>query len=412
MATPSVLDFRLNTAAPDYLVKSYAGNLVRYAPNGQAPIFAFTAIMQSGMCASVEHGYMSKTMLFPQTTTTATALAAGTSLTVVDTSDFLVGDLILNWNTGEMLRVTAISDATTLGVARGYNTGDAGIAVGSGDKLYAVGNAFEQGSYRPAARALAISRVMNNTQIFRNSWALAHSLAVIQTIVGKGNIAENKQDCGMFHASDIEKAILWGQKSSKVVNGQLLTTMNGIWNTLREQVPANVMSAGATTTYTQLETMLDKCFNTITDGRNGNERALYVGGTARSVINKIGRLSGIYHIVDGATNYGLQFSTFKTARGTFRMVEHPILNSNLDWAKCAFAIDLPSLKLLYLNGRKTMNQEYGTTGTPVDNGIDAVGGTLTTECTMEITNPSANVVITGLTAAAAEPVLTILDDTP
>ena len=37
---------------------------------------------------------------------------------------------------------------------------------------------------------------------------------------------------------------------------------------------------------------------------------------------------------------------------------------------------------------------------PTDNGIDAVGGTLTSELTVEIRNPPANAIITGLTAAA------------
>jgi hypothetical protein len=37
---------------------------------------------------------------------------------------------------------------------------------------------------------------------------------------------------------------------------------------------------------------------------------------------------------------------------------------------------------------------------PVDNGIDAVGGTLTTEVTTVVKNPPANAVITNLTAAA------------
>ena len=400
MATPSILDFRLNTATPDYLAKSYAANLVRYAPNGMAPLFAFTAVMQSGTALSVEHGYFSKTMLFPQTTLGADATNIATSITVASTADFLVGDLIQNWTTGEMFRVTAITDATTLAIARGYNTAGTGLAMTNGQKLYAVGNAFEQGSYRPASRVLAIARVLNFTQIFRNSWSLARTLGMIQTIVGKGNIAESRQDCGMFHAADIEKAILWGQKSSKIVGGQMLTTMNGIWNTLREQVPTQVFAAGATTTYTQLEAMLDSTLNTITDGRSSNERVIYLGGAAFRVINQIGRLNGTYDLVDGQTNYGLQFMTIKTPRGTFRLVEHPILNSNADWAKCAFVVDLPSIKLMYLAGSKTLNQEYGVTGTPVDNGIDAVGGTLTTECTLEITNPQACAVITNLTAGA------------
>ena len=68
------------------------------------------------------------------------------------------------------------------------------------------------------------------------------------------------------------------------------------------------------------------------------------------------------------------------------------------------AVDLTSIKLAYLGDRKTQNREFNADMAdidPVDNGIDAVGGTLTTECTSVIKNPPANAVITNLTAAAA-----------
>lgn len=402
MADPVVLDFSLNDDTPDYLEKSYAANLVRYAPNGMAPIFALTTMMNSGTAKSIEHGYFSKTMLFPKTQVAAIADATQTNIVVDDTANFVIGDMLMNWGTNEVIRVRAIVDATNLTVSRGHNTGGTGSAMAVDEWLYSIGNAFEQGSYRPKSRLLAIARVLNNTQIFRNSWALAHSLAVIKAIVGEGNISESRKDCGMFHASDIEKSILWGQKTQSVQDGQYFTTMNGIWNTLRDQAAGNVQAAGATTNYTQLQNLLDVGFDTITDGRSGNERVIFVGGTARTVINDIGRKNGTYQIVDGQTNFGLQFQTFKTSRGTFRMIEHPMLNTNDDWKKVGFSLDLPSIKAMYLDGRKTQNREFNMNGAPVDDGIDAVGGTLTTEMTLEITNPSANVVITGFTSGVAD----------
>ena len=105
---------------------------------------------------------------------------------------------------------------------------------------------------------------------------------------------------------------------------------------------------------------------------------------------------------NGETSFGLQFATFKTSRGTFRMIEHPLFNSNDVWAKMAVAVDLSSIGVAYLNGRQTQNKEFNADGkTAQDFGIDAVGGTLTTECTMLVKNPPANAIITGLTAAAA-----------
>jgi hypothetical protein len=167
---------------------------------------------------------------------------------------------------------------------------------------------------------------------------------------------------------------------------------------------ANINTAGGTTNYTQLEGFLDPCFNQTTDPKVANERILFVGGLARKVLNNIGRLNGTYYMVDGQTSWGLQFSTFKTARGTFRVIEHPLLNSNLDWSKMAIAVDLSSFRLAYLGDRKTQNKEFNMPEAGdmdvVDNGIDAVGGTLTTELTCVVKNPPANAVIYNLTAAA------------
>jgi hypothetical protein len=129
---------------------------------------------------------------------------------------------------------------------------------------------------------------------------------------------------------------------------------------------------------------------------------MFVGGTAKKVINNIGRLNGTYQMLDGQTSWGLQFSTVKIARGTFRIIEHPLFNSNPSWSKLAIAVDLSSFNLAYLGDRKTQNKEFNMNGDDAaDNGIDAVGGTLTTELTTVIKNPPAFAIMTNLTAAAA-----------
>lgn len=122
--------------------------------------------------------------------------------------------------------------------------------------------------------------------------------------------------------------------------------------------------------------------------------------TARTVINNIGRLNGQYTMVDGQTSFGLQFSTIKLARGTLRVIEHPLLNANSYWSKMGIVVDLPTFRLAYLAGRKTASEEFGVNGKPTDNGKDAVGGSLTTELTTCVKNPAANAVLYNFTAAA------------
>ena len=392
----------------DLAKKSFAGMITRLMPNGTAPLFGMTSMLPSETAVQTEHGFFTKTMLFPQLTLGAGGQALGdTTFTVTSTANVLPGMLMRVNTTGENILINSVLSATQVQVQRAVGT-VAAAAIAASVALYQVGNAFEESSVRPQSLIINPVRITNLTQIFRNTWAISDTVRTTQMIAGETNVAESRQDCAGFHAADIEKAIFFGQKSQGTRNGQPFRTMDGLINIVGNlsYYPSsfsavNVNTAGGTTNYTQLEGFLDPVFNQTTDPKVANERVLFVGGAAKRVLNNIGRLNGTYTITDGQTSYGLQFSTFKTSRGTFRMVEHPLFNSNADWAKMAVAVDLSSFRLAYLGDRKTQNKEFNQDGDASDNGIDAVGGTLTTELTCVIKNPPANSIVYNLTAAAA-----------
>jgi len=394
-------NFSTINATTDLVKKSFAGMITRLMPNGSAPLFGLTSMLKDETAVQVEHGFFTKTMIFPSVNLDA-AVADGvaTTFTVASTANIVPGMLLRAQSTGEIVIVNTVPNATSITVTRGVGTVAAG-AVANDVNFYQVGNAFEEGSTRPSAVSIQSVRVTNLTQIFRNSWALTDTARATQVIAGDTNVAESKGECASFHAVDIEKSTFFGQKFSGTRNSQPFRTMDGLVNQVTTNAVANVNTAGATTNYTQLEALLDVCFNTVTDPKVANERILFCGGAAKRVLNNIGRLNGTYQLVDGQTSYGLQFSSFKTSRGTFRMIEHPLFNSNVDWAKMAVAVDLSSFNLAYLGDRKTVSAEFGTSGAAVENGVDAVGGSLTTELTCLVKNPAANAVVYGLTAAAA-----------
>ena len=253
----------------------------------------------------------------------------------------------------------------------------------------------------PATLAVSINTALqtNYTQIFRNSWAVSGTAAETKMIAGEGNVAESKMECASFHSADIEKGILWSQKYLGSRNNQLFHTMDGMLNIIATNAPNNITTLGATTTYTQLETAIDPVFNVRTDQMIGNERILFTGGAGKKIINAIGRLNGTYQLLDGMTSYGLQFSSFKLSRGTIRVIEHPLFNAfglTSTYAKMGIVVDLASFNLAYLGNRKT--KAFDILGG--EDGVDAVGGTLTTELTTLIKNPQAFAVLYGFTAGA------------
>lgn len=395
----------------DLAKKSFAAAITRLMPNGQAPLFGMTSMLQSETAVQVEHGFYTKTMLFPQLTVSAAGqLSTDTTFIVGATTNVLPGMIMRVDSTGENVIINSVVDATHVTVTRAVG-GVVATAIGASIALYQVGNAYEESSLRPQSLIINPVRITNYTQIFRNTWAISDTVRATMMIAGDSNVAESRMDCGAFHAADIEKALFFGQKLSSTRNGQPFRTMDGLIAIVGNIVyypsyfaAVNVNTAGGTTNYTQLEGFLDPVFNQATDPKVSNERVLFVGGTAKRVINNIGRLNGTYFLADGQTSYGLQFATFKTARGTFRLIEHPLFNSNVSWSKMAVAVDLSTFRVAYLGDRKTQNKDFNSPSDSedaADNGIDATGGTLTTEMTCVVKNPPANSVVYNLTAAAA-----------
>lgn len=396
-----------NTAQiPDDLArKSFAGMITRLMPNGSAPLYGLTAMLKEDTAYQVEYGFFSKTMIFPLLVTAAGgALISDTVINVVSTANIVPGMVMQVDTTKENILIRSINSPTQVGVQRAVGTG-AAVAIAGAVSLWMVGNAYEEASLRPASLLIIPQRFINYTQIFRNTWAVSDTTRATQQIAGDSFVAESRNDCAMFHAADIEKAMFFGQKFYGALNNQPFHTMDGLINTITTQAPGNITTAGGTTNWTQLQAALDPLFNQVTDPKNKPNRILFVGGAARNVLHNIFRTNSTYFIEDSQTEWGLQFDSFRIPRGNFTIIEHPLFNAygqSSTWAKMAVSVDLSSFGMAYMQGRKTKNREFNAAGqVDVDNGVDAVGGTLTSECTCLIKNPAADGVVFNLTAAAA-----------
>ncbi len=389
-----------SSSPPSTLVKpSFANAITRIGPNGYATLFALTGMMREMVATQVKHGYFSKTMVFPSLVVSGTQASTITTLVVTDTSNVIPGNVFQEGATGEHILVRAVISSTQLQVTRGAGT-VAAATMTSADNLWLVGNAFEEGSTRPAAQALLAVENDNYCQIFRNTWAVTETMRQTLMLAGDTNVAETQSECMQFHGRDIESQLFFGQKLVSQQNGMPLYKMEGAIANLLNNAPSQITTLGATTNYTQLETAFDPMFNTRTDVSASNERVAFVGGTALRVINNIGRLNGTYYLIDGQTSFGLQFHTLKLTRGTVQLIQHPLFNTNTQWSAQCVAVDLPTFDLAYL--RKTQQKTFNMDGDSDanDNGIDAVGGTLTTQVTALFKNPAANSVLYGFTAPA------------
>ena len=391
-----------NTAAlaQDLAEKSFSSSIMRLMPNGQAPLFGMTSMLKDELARQIEHGYFSKTMLFPSMVTNGSTAVGATTITVVSTANIIPGMIMRADSTNENMLVIGVISPTSVSVQRAVGTVTP-ATINTATSLWMVGNAYEEASLRPQSLIILPQRIINYTQIFRNSWAVSETTRATFLIAGDTAVAESQRDCGAFHAGDIEKAFFFGQMFMGSRNNQPFHTMDGLVSATTQRASGNVTTLGSTTSYTQLEAALDPCFNVATDPSGPSERLLFVGGFARRVLHQIFRANGTYFIEDGQTSWGLQFDSFKIPRGRFRIIEHPLFNAygqSSTWAKMAIAVDLNTFNKAYMSVRQTQNREYNLSGQVVDNGVDSVGGTLTSELTCLVKNPDANAVLYNFTA--------------
>lgn len=380
--------------------RSFAATMLRLFPNGGFPLWGLLSQQPKATAKSSTHGYFSKTLQFGVAIINNGAgyTDANTDFTIDATSGIVVGQVLLNPRTRENLRVTTVTSITAIVCSRAFGR-VAAAALLDNDELIVVGSAFAEGSSRPIARGMTTVYVPNYTQIFRNAWAVTDTARASLTEQGYGNVQENRKDCSILHSVECESAIFFGQPSAPSGTPSVHATQ-GVYDAIDQYAPANTNTAAATTTFDQLVALTEPAFLYSTDMGNAKERIAFCGATAMKVLNDIGHAYGQITISQAETSFGMQFTKFKFYKGTINLVEHPLFNSNTNLNKLMIVMELSALRLAFLNGRDTAAEEYGGTGKNNANGVDAVGGSLTSEFAVELINPFACAVVEGLTAAA------------
>lgn len=383
--------------------RSFAPTMLRLFPDGSFPLTGLSASFGRTVAKQAQHGYFSKTMTFINTTTTG-ANSSTETIPVASSVGMLPGMVLHNPRTRENIRIKSVDSASQITAQRGFGR-IAGAVMNNADTLIHIGTAFAEGSTRPVARRLKTVYVPNYTQIFRNAWALTDTARASLSELGYSNIAESRKDCSLFHLVDIESAVIWGQPYMDTSGDTPVHATQGVLDAIEQYAPGNSNSALSTTNYDQLEDLFTPAFEYSTDMSNPRSRLAIVDDQASKVINTIARKSGYVQLSQQQTSFGMSFTSFKFRKGEIAIKEHPLLNGLGRQGLCII-IDMPALKLAYLNGRDTKAEEYGTGGKIVEHGVDGVGGSLTSELAVELINPYACAVIDNLTAGVPDVILT------
>lgn len=329
-----------------------------------------------------------------------TIASGGTSTTVVagDGSIYVPNQVLLVEETGEILLVTAIA-GNSLTVVRGVG-GTAVTAVTGSMNLQSIGNAHEEASPMPAAITQQGSPRMNYTQIFRNAWAVSGTAKAVEYRTGN-KVAHNKRMAALYHAEDMERAMVWGRKAVTTLNGKPFRLTDGILAQI-EQYGGTVESATDGTTagnYSRalFEDFIRRVFKKNVKGQP-NERIAIGGDMVLQVLNHMTMLDGTYQITAGETVLGIMVTTIQTPFGKLKLMTHPLMNENPLWSKELYVLHPGAIRRRML--RETNEEGYDSNGKRIQ-GKDADEGVITTEMGVEVGAASTMGILRNVNKAVA-----------
>ena len=389
MAVKGVFASDMNIAGTEK--QDLASALLQTEPTGSAPLFALSSGMESADAMSIVVTWFEENHLSGRANVTNNA-ASGVTLIVDDASFYTAGVILFVESTGEYIYIESVT-GSTLTVSRGLGGSTVTAIDGSGTPVpvQRISTAYEEGSPKPTSVANIGFPRFNYMQIFRNPWDVTGTARAVEFHTGD-LVAKNKRDAALFHAEDIERAVIFGVRTIGIQNGKPFRTMHGIIN----QLSSNVTSQTTNTDWDDIDNFLKDIFQTNIKGKP-NERIAFCGNTVIQVLNKIARLEGTIELSVGQTDFGLEITKWRTPYGSISLLTHPLFNENPTWTKNLLVLHPGAIRMRWL--RRTHEDSNDRDGTRA--GADADFGVMTSELSMEYKAEATGGYYTGIDTAVA-----------
>lgn len=276
------------------------------------------------------------------TTAGATATDTDTTITLTDASIVKPKDLLKDTTTGEIMFVESIS-GNDVNVKRAYTVedgegGTAAKAVGADDNFMRMGNALEENSVSPEARATQPNKFYNYVQTIRTPFSGSFEDMNEPKEAGGDERTRLRRRKAIEHKLDLERAYLFGERNEVIADNR--RTMGGLFQFLTNQYD----TIGGNLTEDLFEEALEDAFR-----YGSKEKILITSPRVGSVINKFARDN--IQTRSGEDYYGLRIAEYISFHGTLYVATSHMFEN--DYQGMGAILDMDNIDIMPYAGMNT-----------------------------------------------------------
>jgi hypothetical protein len=316
-------------------------------------------------------------------------IAVGTTTIDLDTTNgpsgvtIKEGDLLINENSGEIVRVTTGGTAASFVCVRGWG-GTSAVETEDQDVWRWAGDAYEEGSGAPTAVSRRASVIENYCQIFKDTADVTGTAEATRTRPMKP-WPQLKAEALERLMMKIESSFLWGTQGSATVNGQTLRTTSGFTEMVGTANTTNMSGMSID----ELENAMMAAFMYGSKTKMG-----LCGYKALNLINQLVRSNTQFQFSDPISKkqtYGLNVRELMSPFGTLGLIPHPLMAESARYTEELYIIDPKYVEYVYLRGRDVDFKDKSQ-----DNDEDARRGHWLAECGLRLALPETHAVWTNI----------------
>jgi hypothetical protein len=312
------------------------------------------------------------------------------------------GDMLWIEQTGEIVRVASDPTANNLITVTRAQAGTSGTAftiATSNPYATVIGSAFEEGSLAPTGVNYDPVEAYNYTQIFRSTFEMTRTAQMTRLRTGD-QVKEAKRECLEYFTVDMERAFWFnGSRTLVTINGKPARMTAGVINQIVAGAPGNVMPAptGGLINADWLDAFMQSAF-----AYGSTEKVVFGSNLVLGAWNTAVRKSSVYNIENGVKEYGMRVSRIQSPFGTLVFKVHPLFNQTAGGTASdgvtvyqSIRNNMYVLDMQFIRYRYLLDVQYQPDLTPI--GLDGEKSGYIAECGLEVNQPLAHWIATGIT---------------